>query len=103
MNKRDQYIGRLLPLAEFKVDLAASLSKAGKTARGRPGNESVQQASEEKEKRGPSASTMNKYVRIDQVLLLIIGAFSQLSLFSLLSSGWSLGSFEPEAAALQFA
>lgn len=48
MNKCDQYTGRLLLLAEFKMDLAVSLRKTGKTVlkkQGRPGNQSVQQAS----------------------------------------------------------
>nr|XP_050043543.2 piggyBac transposable element-derived protein 3-like [Dermacentor andersoni] len=70
MKKRDQYTERLLPLAEFKMDLAASLCKAGKTAlkkRGRPSNESVEQASDEKKKRGPSAPTPTQDVRLDQV------------------------------------
>lgn len=62
MNKCDQYTGRLLLLAEFKMDLAVSLRKTGKTVlkkQGRPGNQSVQRASEEKEKKGPSALTPN--------------------------------------------
>ncbi|XP_065300179.1 uncharacterized protein [Dermacentor albipictus] len=70
MKKRGQYSERLLPLAEFKMDLAASLCKAGKTAlkkQGRPSNESVEQASDQKKKRGPSAPTPTQDVRLDQV------------------------------------
>ncbi|KAL3227604.1 hypothetical protein MRX96_024067 [Rhipicephalus microplus] len=79
LSKRDEYAERLLPLADFKMDLAASLCKAGKTVvkkRGRPSNESIEQASKEKRKRGPTAPASTKDVRLDQVLFLIYGALS---------------------------
>nr|XP_037282361.1 piggyBac transposable element-derived protein 3-like [Rhipicephalus microplus] len=68
LSKRDEYAERLLLLADFKMDLAASLCKAGKTVvkkRGRPSNESIEQASQEKKKSGATAPT--KDVRLDQV------------------------------------
>ncbi|XP_070378879.1 uncharacterized protein [Dermacentor albipictus] len=69
MKKRDQYTERLLPLAEFKMDLAASLCKAGKTAlkkQGRPSNESIEQACDEKKKK-KAPSTPTQDVRLDHV------------------------------------
>ncbi|XP_077551293.1 uncharacterized protein LOC144164981 [Haemaphysalis longicornis] len=69
-SKRDEFAERLLPSADFKMELAASLCKAGKTVvkkRGRPSNESVEQASQEKKKRGPTAPTPTQDVRLDQV------------------------------------
>ncbi|XP_075726345.1 uncharacterized protein LOC119165464 [Rhipicephalus microplus] len=68
--KRDEYAERLLPFADFKMNVAASLGKAGKTVvkkRGRPSNESIEQASQEKRKRGPTAPAPTKDVRLDQV------------------------------------
>ncbi|KAL3182697.1 hypothetical protein MRX96_034607 [Rhipicephalus microplus] len=70
LSKRDEYAERLLPLVDFKMDLAASLCKAGKTVvkkRGRPSNESIEQASQEKRKRGPTAPALTEDVRLDQV------------------------------------
>lgn len=79
LSKRDEYAERLLPLADFKMDLAASLCKAGKTVvkkRGRPSIGSIEQASQEKRKRGPTAPAPTEDVRLDQVLFLIYGALS---------------------------
>lgn len=56
----------------------------------------------EKARQAWQSVSTTSLIRLDQVLFLIIGALSQCSLFSLLSSGWSLGSLEPKAAALQF-
>lgn len=69
----DQPTRKLMPLAEFKVDLATSLCKAGKNQlkkRGRPSNESVEQGIQLKKTRGPSAPCPPQDVRIDQVLSL---------------------------------
>ncbi|XP_040072076.1 piggyBac transposable element-derived protein 3-like [Ixodes scapularis] len=66
----DQPTRKLMPLAEFKVDLATSLCKAGKNQlkkRGRPSNESVEQGIQLKKTRGPSAPCPPQDVRIDQV------------------------------------
>nr|XP_037273534.1 piggyBac transposable element-derived protein 2-like [Rhipicephalus microplus] len=66
LSKKDEYAER----ADFKMDLAASLCKAGKTVvkkRGRPSNESIEQASQEKRKRGPTDPAPTKDVRLDQV------------------------------------
>ncbi|XP_070385590.1 uncharacterized protein [Dermacentor albipictus] len=68
MKKCDQYTETLHPLAEFRMDLAVSLCKAGKTAlkkRGRPSNESIEQACDEKKEKRPSTPTQD--VRLDQV------------------------------------
>ncbi|XP_077532351.1 uncharacterized protein LOC144144695 [Haemaphysalis longicornis] len=67
-SKRDEYAERVLPLADFKMDLAASLCKDGKAVvkkRGRPINDSVERASQEKKKRGPTVPAQD--VRLDQV------------------------------------
>ncbi|KAH7958866.1 hypothetical protein HPB49_006089 [Dermacentor silvarum] len=55
MTNPDEHTGKLLPLAEFKMDLATSLCKAGKKQlkrRGRPSNGSVEQGIEMKKKKG---------------------------------------------------
>ncbi|XP_037521099.1 uncharacterized protein LOC119397791 [Rhipicephalus sanguineus] len=70
MTNPDEHRGRLLPLAEFKMSLATSLCKAGKTQlkkRGRPSNGSVEQGIQMKKKRGPSGPTPTQDVRLDQV------------------------------------
>lgn len=70
MTNPDEHTGKLLPLAEFKMDLATSLCKAGKKQlkkRGRPSNGSVEQGIEMKKKRGPSAPTPTQDVRLDEV------------------------------------